>query len=280
MQPSVSSCETTETEQMCDNSLQDDNSQHSLERIDVAKQRRRTPVREVRDNDISLYRTKSTHKKEQQSRTLERSQSKALEASKMLVAASSFGVQKTDSDSIQAKSNLVKSSTSFSSENKNTFDIKQKTVEDKSSAKAEQLFNFEWEEQIKDLDNAGIPVNKTVIRLLKSYKFEQVASAIALFKTRKQSHYIPNPSGYFSEALKGNWAGKSVTSDDSNVDTASVFRHWYDLARELGYCQSQEVRDKEQWVMISGSWEKWKDAVKRGYSLEYLKKIIKRNGGK
>ena len=51
----------------------------------------------------------------------------------------------------------------------------------------------------------------------------------------------------------------------------------YDLARELGYCSGQEVRDGEQWVNLSGSWERWNDTVERGYSLEYLKKIMKRN---
>jgi len=43
----------------------------------------------------------------------------------------------------------------------------------------------------------------------------------------------------------------------------------------LGYCSGQEIREGEQWVCISGSWEKWGDAVNRGYSLDYLKKIIK-----
>ena len=89
-------------------------------------------------------------------------------------------------------------------------------------------------------------------------------------------------------ALKGDW-GASVTlagdkpdgmaslRQSSEIDRGAVFRHWYDLARELGYCSGQEIRDGEQWVCLSGSWELWAAAVKRGYSLEYLKKIMKRN---
>ncbi len=61
------------------------------------------------------------------------------------------------------------------------------------------------------------------------------------------------------------------------VDKGSIFRHWYDLSKELGYCSGQEMREGEQWVKLSGAWEKWEDAIKRGYSLLYLKKIIKRN---
>jgi hypothetical protein len=121
--------------------------------------------------------------------------------------------------------------------------------------------------------------NKTIVNLLKMYSAEQVRGAIALIRARKREQHIPNPSGYFVAALKQDWASKQVITSNSEgeIDTAAVFRHWYDLARELGYCSGQEVKEGEQWVCISGSWEKWADAVGRGYSLEYLKKIRKRN---
>lgn len=66
--------------------------------------------------------------------------------------------------------------------------------EDKSSGLIEQLVNAKWKDQLKDLDSAGIPVNQTLTRLLKGFKFEQVENAIALFKTRKRSQHIPNPA--------------------------------------------------------------------------------------
>ena len=130
------------------------------------------------------------------------------------------------------------------------------------------------------LDSTGIPINKTIKDLLKLYPVEKVENAIALVRARKREQHIPNPSGYFVAALKGDW-GASVTlaGDREEVDQVAVFRHWYDLARELGYCSGQEVREGQQWVCLSGSWEPWRAAVKRGYSLEYLKKVIKRNQG-
>lgn len=105
-------------------------------------------------------------------------------------------------------------------------------------------------------------------------------SAIALVKARKREQYIPNPAGYFTKALEENWAEKSLRDASSEVDTATVFRHWYNLALELGYCSGQEIREGEQWIYLSGSWEKWKLAVERGYSLDYLKKILRRSKGK
>ncbi|MGL5832783.1 MAG: hypothetical protein ACRC1Z_06050 [Waterburya sp.] len=151
--------------------------------------------------------------------------------------------------------------------------------EDKKAGRVDYIVNKDWEKQVEELDSTGIPVNKTVINLLKMYTPEQVKSAIAIFRSRKRDQHIPNPSGYFVAALKEGWASKQIVTNESTgeIDTATVFRHWYDLARELGYCSSQEIRDGEQWVCISGTWEKWADAVKRGYSLEYLKKIMKRN---
>ena len=78
------------------------------------------------------------------------------------------------------------------------------------------------------------------------------------------------------QALKQNWGSEVSSTEDSQ----SVFRLWYQMARELGYCQGQEVREGEQWVLLSGNWEKWQSAVDRGYSMEYLRKILRRNNKK
>jgi len=77
--------------------------------------------------------------------------------------------------------------------------------------------------------------------------------------------------------LKGDWASSSTDGEDGEIDAQTMFRHWYNLARELGHCSGQDVRDGEQWVCLSGSWEKWSNAVERGFSLSYLKKILKRS---
>ena len=234
-----------ETKQLCVSSPQDENNQ----------------LLELRDSELSYIESKSTYKKEQQSK----------------VAATFSEVKKIESDSTRL-SPVAHSSASPAGKKENTSSNKQNTGKDKSSTEVEQLINLKWKEQIRNLDSAGIPVNKTLIGLLKTHKPESVEKAIALFKSRKRAQYIPNPGGYFTEALRQNWA--KTEGSLSEVDTADLFRYWYDLAKELGYCSGQETRDGEQWVCLSGSWEKWSKAVERGYSVDYLKKIIKRNEGR
>ena len=164
------------------------------------------------------------------------------------------------------------------------------TGEEENFAQVDYIVNKQWSKLIPLLDSTGIPINRTIKDLLKLYPGEKVENAIAIVKARKRENQIPNLSGYFVAALKGDWASNNLTVEDesdkpkgmasrSEVDKGAIFRHWYDLARELGYCSGQEIRDGEQWVCLSGSWEKWSAAVERGYSLEYLKKIMKRNQG-
>ena len=251
--------------------------------IEISEMKNSTPQEEksqtleIENNKALLYEPKNTHKEEQQSK----------------VAASSFKVsQQRDSISFlnksiscaqieelnqnQSKPNQAQSSVSFEPEKSHKSKTKLDIGEDKSSEQVDYIINLKWKDQVKDLDSAGIPVNKTLIHLLKSYKFERVESAIALLKTRKREQHIPNPCGYFVSALKGDWGSKSLVGD-SEIDRQTMFRHWYDLAKELGYCSSQEIRNNEQWVCISGTWEKWSSAIKCGYSLDYLRKILKRN---
>jgi hypothetical protein len=238
---------------------------------------------EVRDTNISLNEPKST------TRDLATEQSAAAPRKTAL-----------RKEEIQKRVKpLQESSTANAGQNK----VKSEQVEstksgDKITGKVDYIVNAEcavrqapefnsgepdrkdWSKQLEELDSAGVPTNKTVVNLLKMYSPEQVRGAIALVKSRKRDQHIPNPSGYFVAALKQDWASKQIVENpqsEGEIDTAAVFRHWYDLARELGYCSSQEVREGEQWVCISGAWEKWADAVGRGYSLEYLKKIMKRN---
>jgi hypothetical protein len=156
--------------------------------------------------------------------------------------------------------------------------IKSENQEERNVAKIDYIVNYKWKDLIPELDGMGIAMNQTVTSLLKLYSSEEVRAAIALLKARKREKHIPNVAGYFVSALKGDWGSKEIIgSEEAEVDTALLFRYWYDLARELGYCSGQKVREGEQWINLSGTWERWADAVSRGYSLEYLKKIMKRN---
>ncbi|WP_019503379.1 hypothetical protein [Pleurocapsa sp. PCC 7319] len=49
-----------------------------------------------------------------------------------------------------------------------------------------------------------------------------MAKPIALFKVRKREQQIENPSGYFVQALKGNWAGKKMAVANSSTEENKV----------------------------------------------------------
>ena len=152
----------------------------------------------------------------------------------------------------------------------------------KRKPKIEKIRNAEWRSHLKQLEDLGVAVNKTVSSLVKLYKTELVERALAVFRNRKKESNVVNAAGYFVQALKQGWSVTKVaataTEDDAEdtVDTQAVFRLWYDLARELGYCSGQEVRQGEQWVNMNSIWETWESAMERGYSLEYLKKVRQR----
>ena len=135
--------------------------------------------------------------------------------------------------------------------------------------------NKQWRSQITKLDSIGVAINRTIVSLVKMYETEKIENAIALVEVRKREHHIPNLAGYFTSALKGNWAEQRVeeqgSEDVEEVNTEDVFRIWYSLARKIGCCSGYEERDNEYWVEMGGVWEKWQNAIDRGYSLKYLK---------
>jgi len=230
---------------------------------------------EMSDSKLSYIDTKNTTKEI----TAEQSDRQTIKEQNNIAAASPKTTLEKEKQAKDGNPPNSKSPAVPEGINDNLSFFSQGDYEDKSFAQVEQIVNLKWKESISDLDKAGIPVNKTLVGLLKLYPKEKVDSAIALLRARKREQHVSNPAGYFVSALKGDW-GSSLRGDgDDEVDTASVFRHWYDLARELGYCSGQEVRGGEQWVCLSGAWEKWNSAVERGYSLDYLKKILKRNKG-
>ena len=165
-------------------------------------------------------------------------------------------------------------------------------VDDKVNKKAKKpnrpkfevkINNQSWRSHLEELDQLGVAGNKTIVNGLKTFSTEKVEAVIALYRVRKrETGYIENPCGYFMQALKEDWAASKakqvVNNDDpqSAEDQAALFRYWFDLAKELGYCSKSEEREGERWVCISGIWEKFTDAWGRGYNLEYLRKVKKR----
>ncbi len=146
-------------------------------------------------------------------------------------------------------------------------------IEANPSACSIKVVNKQWKFQVDELDQLGVRINSTVVRVVKANQKEDVGRAIALLRSRKRDGHIENSAGFLVAALKENWASQISSSQDEGT----TFRYWYGLARELGYCKGQEVREGEQWVLLSGNWEKWESAVNRGYSVEYLRKVLGRS---
>lgn len=162
--------------------------------------------------------------------------------------------------------------------------INKKTSDRTPSPKFDvKINNKEWRSHLEQLDQLGVTGNKTIVNALKTFSTEKVEAAIALYQQRKrEAGYIENPCGYFVQALKEDWAGqkaKQVINDDSQTpeDKAALFRYWFDLAKEMGHCSKSEIReDGDRWVCMSGIWEKFTAAWERGYTLEYLRKLMKK----
>lgn len=113
------------------------------------------------------------------------------------------------------------------------FAVRPRSFSSCQGTRTKTIVNKKWQELVPLLDSTGIPINKTVSDLLKLYPSEKVESAVALLKARKRDKHIPNLSGYFVAALKGDWGGKTSPhcqsdrhSKSKEIDRASIFKHW------------------------------------------------------
>ena len=232
---------------------------------------------EVRDTNISYIDTKKTIQKETANTERSLWTQKIAAAQKNQFEKENFSEQE---QTYQRESNGLVSLNKAESEDNRQVNPKENQLGKCSinETKKTKIVNSRWRSLIEELDRIGVPINKTLVSLVKMYSEEEVEGAIALLKLRKREKHIPNLAGYFTAALKGGWGNYSLVAEDKKeVDTVTVFRLWYELAKELGYCSSQEMREGEQWVLISGNWERWEEATKRGYSLDYLKNVMRRN---
>ena len=206
---------------------------------------------EVRDSELSYIRTKKTVQKEtanNRNPVKERSHLNKKEIAAVSLKTNSEQESYPNKEThYSQKLNAVTGQLSSKSGNNRTVVSKQKSPAN-CSIKEVKKINSNWKQLVEELDNLGVQVNKTLVSLVKIYSEEEVKSAIALLKHRKKEKFIPNMAGYFTAALKGGWSYKSVVEETADkegeaVDKASVFRLWYELAKELGYCSGQEIRD-------------------------------------
>lgn len=137
--------------------------------------------------------------------------------------------------------------------------------------------NTKFQSLLGQIDDLGVKINLTIKNAVKTHKSEQIKKAIALYRQRKREDgVIKNPGGYFMQILKEGWEDQKLESIE-NPDDRSVFNKWYEYAVELGYCSYKEIRDGEQWVCMTGAWERYIDCWERGFDLDYLRKYLKLN---
>ena len=208
-----------------------------------APQDERTQTLEMRDSKLSYIETKNTNQK----RTTKQND-RVTNKSESIVAASPKKALEEKKSQTRCNPHSEGSSAP-NSQKKQESEVKQSNLSEKTNvARVDYIVNKNWKALIPLLDSTGIPINKTLKDLLKLYPSERVESAIAIVKAKKREQYIPNLSGYFVSALKGDWGSQQVAESERNseeIDKGAIFRHWYDLSKELGYCSGQEMREGE-----------------------------------
>ena len=184
---------------------------------------------DLRDSELSLYESKITTKE----RTTEQSSDRLRDKSNLVAAARQNEALEREKSQKNNNPHSVELIASIVQENSESEPVNSNTGEDKNLLNVDYIVNIKWEKLIPLLDSTGIPINKTVTSLLKLYPKEKVESAIALVKARRREQHIPNVSGYFVSALKGDWGSKTLVArgetgdrQSAEIDKATVFRYW------------------------------------------------------
>ena len=223
------------------------------------------PTLEVRDTDISYIDTENTSLKETAEQAAAEHKNSFLRGSN----------GQEDKSSYQRELNPLKDDLKVKSTSKERVDGEDnKTptyVEEKINKAREKINNKNWRSHKEELDQLGLQLNSTVLKVIKEYSSDSVERAIEFLKLRKRDNYIENPAGYFVQALKENWSKESST-----VDEQDKFRYWYSLAKELGHVTGSEIRDGSQWICFTGTWSRYQNVVERGHTVDYLKTVINR----
>jgi chromosome segregation ATPase len=144
------------------------------------------------------------------------------------------------------------------------------SIEEKRSNKSTiDEISDELKSQINDV---GIRLNKTLIKLIKSAPELQVINALSVVKEALAVGKVKSKAGLFRKALEEGWQpNKSNVEREINVIKSS-FAEWYDLARSYGIVIGCREEDGVMMVQENTSnWYKFEEfSVK--WTLEYLKR--------
>ncbi|BAZ47305.1 hypothetical protein NIES4102_43510 (plasmid) [Chondrocystis sp. NIES-4102] len=196
--PKTRRAQSIEISEMCNSTAQDVKSQ----------------TLEMKDSKVSLYRDKEYTKKET---TKQNSDRLSKEINSIAAASPKQALQKeiNSRQKLDSSAQLNALNSQYKQESEQN---KQNIGEGINVLQVDCIVNKKWQELVPLLDGAGIPINRTVSDLLKLYPSAKVESAIALLKARKREKHIPNLSGYFVAALKGDWGSKTLIGSESKGD--------------------------------------------------------------
>ncbi|ANV92191.1 hypothetical protein [Picosynechococcus sp. PCC 8807] len=147
--------------------------------------------------------------------------------------------------------------------------IEEKQSQTEEADKADVVVNAQAKAHLERLDDLGIVLNPSLVRLVKTTAAEIIEGAIAAYQRYRRDHYVKNPAGFFVYAVK-NAVANNHTSERAN------FFYWFEAMKKLGRLGYYEEVDGDYLVRDGIHLVSWQVLVDRGWTCEYLQKRLQR----
>lgn len=122
-----------------------------------------------------------------------------------------------------------------------------------------------------ELNEVGIKLNKTLIKLINSVSQSQVVNALSVVKEAVAVGKVKSKAGLFRKALEEAWEPNESDAEREANAVKSTFAEWYDLARSYGIVIG--CREEDGVMMVeenTGHWYKFEEFSNK-WTLEYLR---------
>ncbi|WP_099238278.1 hypothetical protein [Synechococcus sp. BDU 130192] len=147
--------------------------------------------------------------------------------------------------------------------------VEEKQSQTEEADKADVVVNAQAKAHLERLDDLGIVLNPSLVRLVKTTAAEIIEGAIAAYQRYRRDHYVKNPAGFFVYAVK-NAVANNHTSERAN------FFYWFEAMKKLGRLGYYEEVDGDYLVRDGIHLVSWQVLVDRGWTCEYLQKRLQR----
>lgn len=104
-----------------------------------------------------------------------------------------------------------------------------------------QIVNTEAEEICRSIRSV-MPLNPQLKAQALKYTLTQVQAAIALYQERRVRKPIPNPQGFLTDCLRGQWWIESHAHKTQTVQYPPELVRWYSLATEAGIVDGRPLQ--------------------------------------